>query len=99
VQLEIQTQHTDLHPRWREIIERRSAKLREFCKEVVHLHVTLVHSTHHVSGNEEVRVLAMVPGTTLRVQKVAPGMGDALHAAFTALERELHTFVERRRGV
>jgi ribosome-associated translation inhibitor RaiA len=99
VQIEIQTQHADLHPRWRGIIERRSEKLLEFCKDIVHLHVTLVHSTHHVSGNEEVRLLATVPSTTLRVQKIAAGMGDAIHAAFSALEREVQTFVERRRGV
>jgi len=95
--IEIQAQHSDVHPRWRGIIERRAQKLLEFCKDILHLHVTLVHSTHHLSGSEEVRLLATVPHTTLRVQKVAAGMGDAIHAAFSALERELQTFVERRR--
>ena len=96
--IEIQAQHSEVHPRWRGIIERRAQKLAEFCNDIVRLHVTLVHSTHHVSGNEEVRLLATVPSTTLRVQKIAAGMGDAIHAAFSALERELQSFVERRRG-
>ena len=96
--IEIQAQHSDVHPRWRGIIERRAKKLLDYCKDIVHLHVTLVHSTHHMSGNEEVRLLATVPSTTLRVQKIAAGMGDAIHAAFSALERELQSFVERRRG-
>ena len=96
--IEIQAQHSEVHPRWRGIIELRAAKLLAFCKDILHLHVTLVHSTHHVSGNEEVRLLATVPSTTLRVHKIAPGMGDAIHAAFSALERELQGFVERRRG-
>jgi len=98
MEINIQAQHSDLHPRWRGIIERRAEKLLTFCADILHLHVTLVHSTHHVSGNEEVRLLATVPNDTLRVQKVAAGMGDAIHAAFSALESELQSFVDRRRG-
>jgi len=97
MEIDIQAQHSDVHPRWRAIIERRAHKLLEFCKDILHLQVTLVHSTHHLSGNEEVRLLASVPSTTLRVQKAEAGMGDAIHAAFSALERELRSFVERRR--
>jgi ribosomal subunit interface protein len=98
MEIEIQAQHSEVHPRWRGIIERRAEKLLEFCNDILRLHVTLVHSTHHVSGNEEVRLLATVPSTTLRVNKVEAGMGDAIHAAFSALERELQTFMDRRRG-
>ena len=98
MEIEIQAQHSEVHPRWRGIIERRAEKLVDFCKDILRLHVTLVHSTHHISGSEEVRLLATVPTTTLRVHKVEAGMGDAIHAAFSALERELQSFVDRRRG-
>jgi ribosome-associated translation inhibitor RaiA len=95
--VEIQAQHTEVHPRWRELIERGAAKVREICSEVLRLHVTLVHSPHHLRGAEEVRLLANVPGETLTARKTAPDMGDAFYAAFKALEEELRAFVERRR--
>jgi len=59
--------------------------------------VTLVHSTNHLRGNEEVRLLVGVPNDTLRVQKAKASMGDALHAAFSALERELQAWSDRRK--
>lgn len=97
MEVEIQAQHSEVHPRWRQIIQRRVMKLSEFCRDVLRVHVTLVHSTHHLRGNEEVRLLAHVPNETLRVQKAKANMGDAIHAAFRALEHELQAFVERRR--
>jgi ribosome-associated translation inhibitor RaiA len=99
MQVEVQVQHTELHPRWRELIDRRAAKLEEVCGEILRLHVTLVHSTHHLRGDEEVRLLANVPQETFKVQKAMADMGDAIHAAFTALEHELHGFTERRRDL
>ncbi len=97
MEIEIQAQHSEVHPRWRAIIERRCAKLADFCGDILRLHVTLVHSTHHVRGSEEVRLLAAVPSGTLRVHKEEASMGDAIHAAFSALEHELQGYVERRR--
>jgi len=95
--LEIQAQHTEVHPRWRELIDRRVGKLDGMGASIVRLHITLVHSTHHLQGNEEVRILATVSGETLRVQKKKGSMGDALHAAFTALEKEYASYQARRR--
>jgi len=97
MQIEIQSQHCDVHPRWQGIIQHRAAKLTDFSDRIIRLHVTLVHSTHHLRGNEEVRLLAAIRNDTLRVRKSRPDMGDAIHAAFVALERELHTVTERRR--
>ncbi|HXQ20394.1 MAG TPA: HPF/RaiA family ribosome-associated protein [Candidatus Acidoferrales bacterium] len=97
MQIEIQAQNSDVHPRWRAIIQRRSRKLTGLCHNIIRLHITLVHSTHHVCGNEEVRLLAAVPNDTLRVHKAKANMGDAIHAAFGALERELATWVDRRK--
>jgi len=97
MQIEIQAQHSEVHPRWRSIIQRRAAKLGDLCDRLIRLHVTLVHSTHHLRGNEEVRLLAAVPNDTLRVQKAKANMGDAIHAAFGALERELQGRMDRQR--
>jgi len=95
MEIEVKAQNSEVHPRWRTIIERRAEKLLEFCADIVRLHVTLVHSTHHIRGDEEVRLLATVPHDTLKVQKAKAEMGDAIHAAFAALERELQTYSER----
>ena len=98
MELEISAQHTDVHPRWREMIDRHIAKLDGQGAQFVRIHVTLVHSTHHLRGNEEVRILATLPPRhTLRVQKSRASMGDAIHAAFAALERELQSDIAQRR--
>ena len=97
MRIDIKAHHSDVHPRWQAIIQRRAAKLTDFCQDIVRLHVTLVHSTHHLRGNEEARLLVSVPNDTLRVQKAQPNMGDAIHAAFSALERELLGWVDRRK--
>ncbi len=97
MRIDIKAQHGELHPRWQAIIQRRAAKLTDFCPDIVRLHVTLVHSTHHLRGNEEARLLASVPNDTLRVQKAKANMGDAIHAAFSALERELQGRIDRRK--
>jgi ribosome-associated translation inhibitor RaiA len=99
MQVEIQAQNSDVHPRWQTIIQRRAGKLTGHCRDIIRLHVTLVHSTHHLCGNEEVRLLAAVPNDTLRVHKARANMGDAIHAAFVALERELQAWVDRRKHV
>jgi ribosomal subunit interface protein len=97
MRIDIKSQHSEVHPLWEAIIQRRAAKLTDFCKDIVRLHVTLVHSTHHLRGNEEARLLASVPNETLRVHKAQANMGDAIHSAFSALERELQGWVERRK--
>jgi ribosome-associated translation inhibitor RaiA len=96
--VEIQALHSDVHPRWRGLINRRAKKLVTLSDQILRLHVTMVHDTHHQHGHEEVRLLAAVPDETLRVRKTRPSMGDALHGAFSALEREVRHFVARRRG-
>src|ERR1043166_10313489 len=97
MQIDIQSQHCEVHPRWKMIIQRRAAKLTDLCDRIIRLHVTLVHSPHHLRGNEEVRLLLAIPNDTLRVHKTRANMGDAIHAAFVALEHELRTKMERRR--
>jgi ribosomal subunit interface protein len=90
--LEIQAKHTELDPQWRELIERRIAKLQGQGTRFIRIHVTLEHNTHHAHGFEEVRILASVAHHTLRVQKTKPDMAEAIQAAFAALERELEPY-------
>lgn len=97
--LDIQAQQSEVHPRWRAMIERRAAKLNELSQDALRLHVTLVHSRHHLRGAEEVRLLLTIPHETFKAQKSMPDMGDAIHAAFGAMEHELHHFYERRRDL
>jgi ribosome-associated translation inhibitor RaiA len=96
---ELQALHTEVHPRWRELVERRSAKLSELGHSILRLHVSLVHSTHHLRGAEQVRILATLPGDALKVEKAASDMGDAIHAAFSALQSELHSRSDSRRDL
>jgi ribosomal subunit interface protein len=97
MQIDIYAPHVEIHPQWRVIIQRRAVKLTEFSKDIVRLHVTLVHNPHHQFGREEVRLLTTVPNGAFRVHKVRPNMGDAINAAFAALERELVGFLTRRK--
>jgi hypothetical protein len=46
-----------------------------------------------------VRILATLPGDALKVEKAASDMGDAIHAAFSALQSELHSRSDRRRDL
>ena len=98
MELEISAQHTEIHPRWRQMLDRHIGKLNGQGTNLLRLHVTLVHSTHHIRGNEEVRILAKLPGQTLRVQKTRARMGDAIHAAFSALQRELEHEISQKRS-
>ena len=96
--LEISAQHIEVHPRWRQMIDRQLTKLNGKGAPLLRLHVTLVHSTHHLRGNEEVRLLATLPGRTLRVQKSRANIGDAIRAAFLALKKELAADTGHRRS-
>jgi cold shock CspA family protein/ribosome-associated translation inhibitor RaiA len=96
--LEISAQHTEVHPRWRQIIDRQLTKLNGKGAPLLRLHVTLVHSTHHIRGHEEVRLLATMPGRALRVQKSRANIGDAIRAAFLALTKEIDADAAQRRS-
>lgn len=96
--LEISAQNIDVHPRWRQMIERQLKKLDGKSTALLRLHVTLVHSRHHLRGNEEVRLLATARGRTLHVQKSRANIGDAIRAAFLALAKELESTTGHQRA-
>lgn len=96
--LEIQTQHIEMQPEWRTLIEDRAARFAERYPELIRMHVTLRHGAHHRSGVEEVDIVATVAGTTLRAAKEEERMRDALHAALDVIARQLASHHEQRRA-
>jgi ribosomal subunit interface protein len=98
MELEIQTRSTELDPSWRDLIERSVARLTGRYPEILRLHVTLHHGTHHRVGSEVVSILANVEGATMRAEKEEEDATAALHAAFAALEVELERHQSGRRA-
>jgi ribosomal subunit interface protein len=93
----IQTQHVELPPDLRALIEARLARLDDHYARLVRVHVTVRHGGHHLRGTEEVAIVAACPGAVFRAAKQEENMRDAVHAAFEAIERELAGHYERRR--
>ena len=97
IDLEIQTRSIGLDPRWRDLVEEESAQLAERFPELIRLHVTLRHASHHRRGAEEVSIVANVPRRALRASKRGPLMLEALHAVFGSIARELDRYHRTRR--
>lgn len=97
MQIEIDGRNTEIHPRWRTLIERKLAKFDRYVYGVTRARVTVLHSRHHLAGDNEVQVVLSVPGRTLTVRKSAAQIPDALRAALAAAERELRTYHQGRR--
>ncbi len=95
--VEIQTQHIALDPRWRDLIEGSVERLSARYPELIRIHITLRHAGHHRHGQEEVAILAMVPRATLRVDKQEEEVVDAIHAAFAALFGEFERYHRERK--
>lgn len=97
--LEVQTEHIDLDPAWRDLIERQAARLAARYPEVLRLHVTLRHGGHHQHGLEEAAIVANVEGATLRADKQEEAIRAAIHASFRAIIVELDRHHRERRHV
>jgi ribosomal subunit interface protein len=95
--VEVQTQHVDMQPGWRTVIDERLARLAERYPRLVRVHVTLKHGGHHLRGLEEVDIVATCPGATIRAAKQKEEMQAAVHAALDALERQLAQHHEEHR--
>jgi cold shock CspA family protein/ribosome-associated translation inhibitor RaiA len=97
VEIENQCRDIVVQPEWRDFIDAQVRQLEARYPRMIRLHVTLKHDRHHRQGVDEVTVLALMPGRTLRADKVEERMTDALHAAFEVLDRELEEHAERLR--
>ena len=96
MELEIEAQNIDLHPRWKDLVEKKAKKLERFSKKITQLRITLIHSRHHLLGNEQVRLWASLPNHTIRIEKTAPQISDAIRAAFVAAEKEVKALREKK---
>lgn len=96
--VEVQTRNVELTPALRTLIEGRLALLERRYPELRRIHMTLRRDGHHLQGSEEVDVLAVCAGATLRAAKHKASVRDALHAALDAVERQLAEHHEYRRA-
>jgi len=88
IDLEIQSRRIEIEPRWRDLIERSTARWASRYPELLRVHATLQHGRHR-HGNEQVALVANYPRHTLRVEKQGELMDEAIHAACLAMGREL----------
>lgn len=86
--LEIQSRHADVDPTWRSLVERSAARWAGRHDLPLRVHVTLEHGRHR-HGAEHVAIVATYPRNTLRVEKEGESMEDAIHAACSAMDREM----------
>ncbi|HET7224759.1 MAG TPA: HPF/RaiA family ribosome-associated protein [Candidatus Eisenbacteria bacterium] len=97
--LEIQTEHIELDPNWRDLIETLANHVEARYPELLRLHVTLKHGPHHRVGFEDVALVANVEGRTFRAEKREEKVRAAIHAAFHALDIEMERYHQERRRV
>lgn len=97
MQLDIEGRNTDIQSRWRELIERKLAKLERYPSEITHARVTITHNPHHNMGDNQVQVVLSVSGRTLTVKKSGAQIPAVLRAALTAAGRELDTYHQSRK--
>ena len=97
MQLNIEGRNTGVQQSWRNLIERKLTKLERYPNEITHARVTLTHSSHHQSGDNEVKVVLAVAGRTLTVKKQGAEISTVLRAALLAAEREIATYHQSRK--
>jgi ribosomal subunit interface protein len=95
--VEIQTRGIELLPELRAIVAERLVELERRYPELLRVHVTLKREGHHQQGNDEVDVVGVCTGGTVRAAKQKEGVRDALHAALDAFQRQLEDHHDRRR--
>lgn len=97
MQLNIEGRNTEVQQSWRNLIERKLIKLERYPNEITHARVTITHSSHHQSGDNEVKVVLAVAGRTLTVKKQGAEISTVLRTALLAAEREIVTYHQNRK--
>jgi ribosomal subunit interface protein len=98
MKFEIEAQNMDLNPKWKNLVEKKVKKLERLSKKITQLRVTLIHSRHHLLGSEQVRLSASMPNHSIRIEKTAREIADALTAAFASAEEEIKAVRQTRKG-
>jgi ribosomal subunit interface protein len=98
MELQIEGQHIDVHDDLHGLITSRLEKLNARHGDIIHARVSLVKSSHHQHGSDEVRIfLSMNRRKVLQATKVGKTLEEAIGSALDALSRELTDYRRRRR--
>ena len=98
MELQIDGQNVDIHDDLRTMITDRVEKLNTHHGDIIHARVSLVKSSHHQQGSDEVRIfLSMTRRKGLRASKKGKTLEEAVGNAFDALTRELSEYRRKRR--
>lgn len=98
MELQIDGQNIVVHDEFRTMITDRLEKLNAHHGDIIHARVSLVKSSHHQQGSDEVRIfLSMNRRKVLRASKVGKTLEDAAGNTFEALTRELSEYRRKRR--
>jgi ribosomal subunit interface protein len=98
MELQIEGQHIDIHDDLHGLITSRLEKLNARHGDIIHARVSLVKSSHHQHGSDEVRIfLSMNRRKVLQATKVGKTVEEAIGSALDALSRELTDYRRRRR--
>lgn len=99
MELEIESRHVDMTPRWKTEIEARMADLQRGHEDLIHGRVTLTKNPHHkkLANVAEALVVVSLPGRhTLTARKENKTFEEAIRSAFDAVAIELRKYREKR---
>jgi ribosomal subunit interface protein len=98
MELQIEGQNVDIHDDLRAAIADRLEKLNARHGDIIHARVSLIKSSHHQHGSDEVRIfLSMNRRKALQASKMGKTLEDAVGNTFEALTRELAEYRNKRR--
>lgn len=97
--LQIESRHVTMTPRWKQEIEERMSALQSGHDDIIHGRVTLtLHKGHRrAEDTSEALVVVTLPGRhTITARKQDKTFEEAMRAAFFAVDGELATYREKR---
>lgn len=97
--LEIESRHVDMTPRWKTEIEARMADLQRGHEDLLHGRVTLTKNPHHkkLDNVAEALIVVSLPGRhTLTARKEDKTFEEAIRHAFEAVAIELRKYRDKR---
>ena len=99
MELEIESRHVDMTPRWKTEIEARMGDLQRGHDDLIHGRVTLTKNPHHkkLDNVAEALIVVSLPGRhTVTARKENKTFEEAIRNAFDAVAIELRKYREKR---
>jgi ribosomal subunit interface protein len=98
MELQIEGQNVVIHDDLRAVIADRLEKLNARHGDIIHARVSLIKSSHHHQGSDEVRIfLSMNRRKALQASKMGKTLEEAVGNTFEVLTRELAEYRNKRR--